>query len=171
MKKVAMSLLGFAFAVLGAQASAVELGPITDPLEIDDRVFFDSFDVDNSGMFTDTLTFTLATDAIVAISIDNLPIDLLGEMVFNIEGLQATLFDSSGMSLGSIIGDGQSGDLILANSLEIYTLQITGNGTGTEGGVYAGIVAVSAIPIPAAGLLFFSGIAALGLVRSKRASA
>ncbi len=174
MKKVAMSFLGFAFAILATHASAAvieDFGFIpesdTDPFET--VVFPHVVDV---GDFDDTWLFTLAQESSVSVSVDNLPNENSGFTFLDIENLSTTLLDSSG-SVATFSGNGQTGTLLLGPGA--YTVQITGAGTGVAGGAYLGAITVvqdvSAIPIPAAGLLFFSGIAALGFVRSKRASA
>lgn len=171
MKKVAMSFLGLALAFGATQAYAqVNIGvlPQTGGFQ---TVILDG-EVD-PGVFDDIFTFTLEEDALVSISVDDLPQELAGRIIFNIDDLETSLFDSSGAEVNFFSGGSQSGDLNLMP--DTYSLQIQGNATGVLGGLYLGALSVatdvSAIPIPAAGLLFFSGIAVLGLVRSKRASA
>ncbi len=175
MKKLAMSVVGMALALTAVTASAENfpLGeiPMTGNFEI---VGIGNFVENTSGdpagtAFTDTYTFTIPLDNTTTdISIIRVPLTQSGEEILLFENFRTRLYN--GGDVIALDNDGQTGDLqLMANTL--YTIEVTGRAVGIGGGLYSGAVVVSAVPIPAAGLLFFSGIAALGLVRSKRASA
>ncbi len=174
MKKLAMSVVGMAFAAIATNALAIteELGVI--PMDGDFEVvsfgnFVENESEDGTGTtFTDRFNFTIA-DEITAtdISVIRLPLTQRGMEILLFDEFRTTLIN--GVDTVLFDSDGQSGDLSLAPG--DYTIQVSGRAIGVAGGLYQGAIVVSTIPIPAAGLLFFSGMAALGLVRSRRARA
>lgn len=145
---VAVLSLSFGAAVGGAQAS-----PLTTTEDLGELAFGDAtgiFNVynDDKGLFEDSYTFTLANDGAVEVRITEE--SFISFLDFAIEGLS-----------GTIDGQGGSGTAFIVNGLEAdtqYTLKITGNITGDDGGSYAGLV--TAVPLPAAAWLF--GTALLG---------
>lgn len=183
MKKVAISVLGMAFAFMASSASAVvieDFGLAPDPSQGEVGVvtlpLVNFLDV---GPIEEEYLFTLDQEALVSTSVESLFNDDAGFVFIDIDNLETSLTGPNGTTVfpgTDVPGDGafsNSGTLTLGPGA--YSFLITGDAVGRTGGAYIGAITVitdvSAIPIPAAGLLFFSGIAALGLVRSKRASA
>lgn len=174
MRNIASSFLGIAFACIATNASAidVDLGTIPSTGTFEVVTFSNLVENDTSDPagtpFVDEYTFTIEQpNAITDISINRLPLQQSGLDVLLFDPFTTTLFN--GGLRATLDRDGQTEDLLLDPGE--YTIRIEGNAVGLAGGFYSGAVVVSAIPIPAAGLLFFSAIAALGLIRSKRASA
>jgi hypothetical protein len=50
----------------------------------------------------------------------------------------------------------------------MYELIITGTTTGVSGGAYAGVVAASPVPLPAAAWLLLSGLVGVGAMARRR---
>ncbi len=177
MKKLAMSVVGMAFAVVATNASAIseDLGviPMTGDFEV---VTFGNFILNDGGdpsgtPFIDTFTFEIKqTQTITDISVSRLPLTQAGRDILLFNDFRTVLVGMGERVLFDADGQSEDMDLDPGN----YTIRISGTSAGLSGGLYSGAIVVSAasaVPIPAAGLLFFSGIAALGLVRSKRARA
>ncbi len=172
MYKMILSFVGFAFSVVATYASAdliEDFGVIPAPGAGTTQTvrFNNAHDAVEAGsFFIDSYTFTLEQDAIVELAVE----DIDNSPLLDIFNLQTRLSEENGSVLFEGFGDTtQSGGLTLLTGN--YVIEILGNVTGTSNiGAYAGTVTVSAVPIPAAGLLFFSGIAVLSIAHSKHAT-
>jgi hypothetical protein len=144
MKRLFLGLLTAALVAFGAgQASASTINVDPNPT--------DHFNVGNSypggGAVNDSYQFTLSHAADLSDSIT----------VNNISAFTLQLFDPSNAPV-SLSSD------LAANIL--YTLKITG--TALAGGIYAGQVNFSAVPVPPALLLFATALVGLGAVGYRR---
>ncbi len=119
------------------------------------------------GSFADNWSFTLLSSSDVTVAFDQLPLTL-GTLSWNISTLAGSL--ASG-SCGT--GTCPSGFTVtnLSAHPTAYTLMVTGNADGTAGGLYAGLMTVTAVPLPPAAILFGSVLAGLAVVARKRGAA
>jgi hypothetical protein len=117
-----------------------------------------------TGPFTDFYTFDVTENSAVGGQLDNLPLSLtfnsVTQSVLNIADLTLTLEGPSGPLTSALSGSSLRYANLIAG--QPYTLEATGIGTGSAGGTYALAYNVSAVPIPAALLLFSSGLVGLG---------
>lgn len=118
--------------------------------------------------FTDTFSFSVATDTAVKVQINELVIEDLPvlDVLFDIEGSTAT------GSVGSFSGTGLPIDFVtgVLTAGTVYNLTIVGDATGLAGGDYTG--SITAVPVPAAAWLFGSaliGLAGMSRRRNQRA--
>lgn len=93
--------------------------------------------------------------------------------IFNINGLQISLFTSTGTLLGTGAQSGQSAAL---NNVSLvggqnYYYTVGGSATGSFGGAYNLTASASPVPEPETYALFLAGLAAIGFVARRRSPA
>jgi hypothetical protein len=101
-------------------------------------------------------------------SATNIAVSVGPTYLLNISPFTVSLYSQSGgVIIPPAIVTGTSFNLPSLPS-GLYDLVITGTATGTAGGQYAGAVAASAVPLPAAAWLLLSGIAGVGAMARRR---
>lgn len=157
---LALGLLSLAPA--GAQAATIaDYGTVTLPFS----TTFSNLTTENP--FNDAYLFTTPTASTISSFQSVLPLD----PVFGIADFVVQLFetDSLGAPVGSALAGG--GPTLSYSNLQggqSYGLFVSGSPTGTDGGAYAGVMHISAVPLPAALPLLGSGLVALGLFLRRR---
>jgi len=159
MKKVLFGLMLLAGISAGsASAATYNLGT----LATGDTVF-GSYNV-GAGLFSDKVNFSLASGANLEGSVGNLELTLGSKVIENISNLNVALYNSSGTQLGSGTDVTLSGLQPAGN----YYAVISGTGTGTKGGIYAGAFSVSAVPEPSTWGMLLMGLGLVGFTMSRR---
>jgi hypothetical protein len=114
------------------------------------------------GTFSNDWYFSLASPSTVNGAVVNVNLSTL----LNITGLALELvydYGLPGMKTYSGLGDSFT---LTSLSSGPYELIVSGDATGSAGGVYAG--AVTTVPLPAAAWLLLSGLAGLGVLARRR---
>jgi hypothetical protein len=116
-----------------------------------------------NGSFSDTFNFSLSnlSDLVTAAGTLNFGKTKKIDTSFNF-----TLYNSSNLALGS----GTSGtDFSLASLASgPYKLVVTGLATGTKGGLYNGVLSVTAVPEPETFALMLAGLGLMGTIARRR---
>lgn len=115
--------------------------------------YVDSFQVASAGPINHSLTFSINTPLYAGSGISDIPVSVpFGSFtleVFNINGLNAKIFDSSNVLYAQFIQNGDVDHLTLPASAYFaagnYTLNVTGTATGS-GGLYS--IAAVTVPVP-----------------------
>ncbi|HSY28659.1 MAG TPA: hypothetical protein VK832_14215, partial [Burkholderiaceae bacterium] len=133
-KLVGRLLLAVGLAVsLNAAAATYNLGTL--PIGETD------FGINNvgKGTFSDTINFSLGSASNLETGISSLELALGGSVRFGISSLNMALYNSAGAKLGG------GTDITVSNALPTgsYFAVITGIGSGSSGGKYAGAFLVS----------------------------
>ena len=144
----------FSLATIAAATSApVSLGE----LQFGEPEFFGNNLDAGTGMFTDEYTFSLESDRAVEVDIVQNNLGTFGDV---------KITDLS----GNVIGQGVSGTQFTVGGLNAetdYTLAISGDVTGDDGGSYNAAI-VAAVPLPAAAWLFGSALLGVVVVARRR---
>jgi hypothetical protein len=161
-----IALLAFAGA---ASATTVDLSasPTGPSLNPGDQGLVPTTSV--QGSFTDNWYFSLSQTSNVGLAITSINLSIAPGLNTSISNLVAELVDNSTGNTVVVNGATSYSGLSLANGN--YDLIISGNADGTLGGIYAGAVAVQAVPLPAAAWLLLSGLASMGALARRRRSA
>jgi len=158
-KLVGRLLLAVGLAVsLNAAAATYNLGTL--PIGETD------FGINNvgKGTFSDTINFSLGSASNLETGISSLELVLGGSVRFGISSLNMALYNSAGAKLGG------GTDITVSNALPTgsYFAVITGIGSGSSGGKYAGAFLVSAVPEPDIWAMLLVGIGLLGFTAMRR---
>jgi len=125
------------------------------------------------GVVDDTIAFSISSNSNVAGSSANLPLSLsfwgTNLDVLDITNLKLTLENTAGSILASVNSPATLSYSNLAPGN--YDLVVSGVATGLSGGEYGVGVNVSAVPIPAAVVLFGSGLVGLGMAGRRKKAA
>lgn len=116
------------------------------------------------GSFQDTYNMTVGNNPSVAAAAVQLVLNLGSLSLYNIQGLSASLFDSSNNFITGATQAGGSYDPVAFSAMlgsGNYHVNIAGNAIGSSGGIYT--FAVAAVPEPETYALMLAG---LGLVIS-----
>ena len=139
-------------------------GPIVNPGDF--ATFSNSFTVD--GSFTDDWFFQLSGTGAGGVVV-NEPVTISTTSFVNISGLSLSLWaESGGSPTGPPLASGGTDFNLPALAPGMYELIITGTTTGVSGGAYAGVVAASPVPLPAAAWLLLSGLVGVGAMARRR---
>jgi hypothetical protein len=141
-----------ASAITSIQVSAVDLGNLSNGV----TSFYESV---GPGFFADAIDFSIGGHSSVAAGLQSINIaPLLG-----ISNLNVSLYSASGAFLGS-------GNNINLGSVQAgkYVEVVTGSGTGSAGGVFAGSIAVSPVPEASTMAMLLAGLGLLGLTAFRR---
>jgi|GEM_PF-2198964 len=111
------------------------------------------------GFFIDTIDFSIGGHSSVATGLQSIN---LGQWL-GISNLNVSLYSSS----GSLLGKGTSISLGSAAPGNYYEV-VTGSGTGSLGGVYAGSVSVSPVPEASTLAMLLAGLGLLGVTAFRR---
>ena len=157
MKTTAIALALALSLATGAQAATFST---TSEGIVGDGSYFQMGDSQLKGYFKDTYEFAMtATNEINPIASFN----VTGKSSIN--NFTMSLYDN-GTLIDKYTGNNASIDL--TSGAGEYSLQLTGEGTGKNGGSYSGSVAISAVPEPTESALILSGIAMIGFIASRR---
>jgi hypothetical protein len=115
--------------------------------------------------FTNDWFFTLGSQSSVGGDVASIDLTVAPGLNTQITGLSASLVDTD---TSTTVASGSESFDVAALVSGHYELVITGTPTGTLGGIYAGAVAVSAVPLPAAAWLLLSGLAGVGAMARRR---
>ena len=113
--------------------------------------------------------FTLPTASGVGSTVASIVLDFLplAGPEYSFSSLSFSLHADDESWTSSLTGAGSS--LVLTSlAAGSYYVDIVGDASGSLGGAYSGIVAVSAVPLPAAAWLMLSGLLGLGAVARRR---
>ncbi|PLX73356.1 MAG: hypothetical protein C0607_13760 [Azoarcus sp.] len=164
-KSVAALVLGLSLAG-SASAAVYDLGTITPGTVLSD--FSSTFASGTS--FTDTWNFSIATPLESAGWISNV---ILGTW-YNITGLSASLFTSSGIELYDLNANPASTADTLYGSGTFaagdYYFEVSGTATGPNGGLYAFSVTTQPVPEPGTYAMMLAGLGLIGAVARRRMS-
>ena len=116
--------------------------------------------------FTDTYSFLAPTGSTIA-SAAGVTLDLGG--LINIDSLSISLFDASNtlVKAGSV---GESSTLLDVPLLSgaAYHFEVTGQVTGSSGGIYTFLASAAPVPEPETWALMLGGLAAIGFLVMRR---
>lgn len=135
---------------VGSFGNTVSLGPTLDDV-------------------TDKWYFSLPTASGVGSSVASIVLDFLplSGPEYNFSSLSFSLHAADESWTSSLTSAGSS--LVLTSlAAGTYYVDVVGDANGSLGGAYSGIVAVSAVPLPAAAWLMLSGLLGLGAVARRR---
>lgn len=135
-----VAALGMAFAA-SAQASSFTIGS-----SFDDDIFV------TPSTFVKTYTFDLSEAATISYSVS----ELFESPALNIDYLGVSLYDSSKNMVSGVLSSG------------MYTLRVTGESTGSSGGVFNLNFAVAAVPEPETNAMMLLGLGLMGVVAYRR---
>lgn len=145
-----------------------ELVPNTAPVAVGDAFYDDYvFSVSEAAASSVTATVDLGT----WYDIDNLQVrlfSLTSGYVYWSSG--PTPAGVGSVNTATVENNGSASTAILENINLVagdYVLQISGISTGSNGGSYSGSLLLQPVPIPAAGILLFSGLLGMGLLRRR----
>ncbi|MBV8634569.1 MAG: FxDxF family PEP-CTERM protein [Burkholderiaceae bacterium] len=115
------------------------------------------------GNFSDIIDFTIGSASVVGSGIGSTNVVIFGSSVFDITGLSMTVYNASNVALGS-------GTDINLGSLAAgtYRAVITGDATGSAGGIYTDAISVSAVPEAKTWAMLLAGLGMLAFVVSRR---
>jgi hypothetical protein len=175
--KASLVKLVFGIVVLGAaaavNAATVTLGNSPDGLALAPGDVGLISQTVGPGSFTATAVtnnwyFTLPTVSGLGAAVTSIDLTVRTGDNYAITGLNAVLFDRT---TSTVVGSGTNFALSSLSS-DKYDLEVSGNATGTAGGIYGGAVAVSSpVPLPAAAWLLLSGLAGMGAMARRRLTA
>jgi hypothetical protein len=162
MKKaiLAASAAVAAFA-MASSASAT----VVDPISIPAVPGFDAFSgvvTGNTGVFSDTFSFTLTGPFSAAANVTSITLSGIGDINFTsvmLDGI-ALMITNSGVTTSATT----TAPIILTGSS--HSLVVSGTGNGSYGG---SIVVSAAVPEPATWAMMIAGIAAVGMTMRRRA--
>jgi hypothetical protein len=156
-----MALVGVLLAVAGSQVSAqattLDLGDVTNN---SGSPAAQSSGPSLPGVVDYDITFSLSTLSNVSVSLTNFN---LVPAIFNITGFSATSTDFT--LVGGAGGPFSFAGILVAGD---YLIHVTGNATGTHGGLFDTLVTAAATPIPGALLLFMTAIGGMGFLGMRR---
>lgn len=117
------------------------------------------------GSFLDRIYFDIGSDSSGDFGMGSLSFSLRGIPYLEISGMDMSLFDGNGALLGNGL-DFSVGALRSGN----YYLQVTGNATGMSGGMYAGSISITSLPVPEPGVgsSLMAGLLMLGFMAMRR---
>ncbi|MES1980880.1 MAG: FxDxF family PEP-CTERM protein [Pseudomonadota bacterium] len=116
-----------------------------------------------TGAFSDVYNFSLSSASDLYSDASNMVLSLPGSS-WNIQGLAMTLKNASNAVLASGLNMGP-----LYENPGLYSLTVTGTGTGSAGGKYAfDAIAVHAVPEPGIWAIMLSGLAMIGVMSRRR---
>ena len=151
-----LATLGFSGA---AAASTINVGTLSMTPYI-------HFEVE-SGAFSDTYNFTIATLSDAAASVTNHTLYYGPLTILNIPDLSMSIYDAGNNLLDTVASGGSSYGLAPAGN---YHAVVSGTTTGLSGGAYMISMTASPVPVPAAVWLLGSGLLGLvGVARRKNA--
>jgi hypothetical protein len=117
--------------------------------------------------FSTDYFFTLGSGSNIGGNVVNISFTVIPGVNYDISNLTATLFNASTNTI--VPGDSGSPDFQLTLPAGGYYVQVAGDPDGSQGGFYGGAVSViSAVPLPAAAWLLFSGVAGLAAMARRR---
>lgn len=133
-----LAMIGY---VAGAQAADIDLNALNDgsndfgPVSI------------VAGSFVDKIHFALTQGSAGGFGVGSLNFSLRGVPYLNIDNLHMSLFNDS----HSLLGGGLD-FMVDALPPGNYYLQVAGESTGSAGGMYAGSISVTSLPVPEPGI-------------------
>lgn len=126
-----------------------------------------------TGSFSDILNFDVAApNNIVGTTLSNLPVSFtFGNSTFDIykiTGLTASLYsgsDAQGSLLSTFVGGAGYSGLM---SIGQYSVKVSGNATGSSGGMYSFTAVAVPVPEPETYAMFLAGLGLMGLIVRRR---
>jgi hypothetical protein len=183
MQKIRLKQAIVALAVVGATAISIGAQAATAPTATPDYSYtITSFPYNNladsdirtgappPGSFVDFYDFTISSNNDVGSNAIELELYLGADPTYDISGLQANLWgspDNGSTWPSDPISSAIGYQGILADGL--YRIVVEGNAIGSAGGLYT--LAVTAVPVPPAVLLFGAGLVGLAAVARRRNNA
>lgn len=155
-------LAGFLGTATAAPVSPGYIGILTTPVLISNS--FSSATASFSDVYTFTLASTSSTTG-TAISLD-LDFSFIPGTEYEIDNFMVELLDSTGFI--TYDSDNESVEAILLPGN--YQFVVSGEVTGTFGGVYAGALAATPIPEPNKYAMLLAGLGLIGFVVTRRRS-
>lgn len=141
--------------------------------------YVDSFSVASAGAINHSLTFSINTPLYAGSGISDIPVSVpFGSFtleVFNINGLNAKVFDSNNVLYAQFIQNGDADHLTLPASSYFatgnYTLKVTGTALGSSGGLYSVAAVTVPVPEPETWAMLLVGLGLVGFrLRQKHAA-
>ncbi len=178
------ALLLAAGLLMTGHANAVNTLALNDSLNLGSFgapfTFVDSFEVTTAGSINHSLAFNITAPLYAGSGVSDIPVSIpFGSFtfeVFNINNLSAQIFDSSNTLYASFVQNGDADHLTLPASsyfaVDSYTLRITGNATGSSGGLYSVAAVTVPVPEPETWAMLLVGLGLVGYrLRQKHRSA
>jgi hypothetical protein len=160
------SILGIvALSALGAAHASVVTLDTHAPgkkLDIGDTGLVPTTLVSSGSSFTDNFYFRLVSTSQLSSNVTNVPLS-----GFGFSSLSAELIDTT---THLVVGSGLNFTLPSLAGGDHYDLRVSGTSSTPLGGIFAGAVHVSAVPIPAAAWLLISGLVGIGAMARRRKS-
>jgi hypothetical protein len=164
-KTLIASFVAAAMSAGVAQATTVDAGTIGS--------YTTSFS-HTAGSFEDTINFSVTSPSVLSGAANNLVLSFFNLSIYDIAGLTVNVWNNSHpngtVNFGSFAGNNTSYTFNLP-SAGAYHVDITGNATGTGGGLYGITLSAAPVPEPETYAMLLAGLGLMGGIARRRKQA